>query len=76
VAIAKHFVVEITAKARRVLKPNFDYAPIPTGGTSRIAAVGRNPRVSGPPWCAFVSLAGAEVVLAVVCWILYVVYWL
>ena len=29
--IAKHFVVEITAKARRVLKPNFDYAPIERG---------------------------------------------
>jgi hypothetical protein len=28
VVIAKHFVVEITAKARRVLKPIFDYAPI------------------------------------------------
>ena len=35
--IAKHFVVEITAKARCVLKPDFDYAPIgwaqePRGG--------------------------------------------
>jgi hypothetical protein len=38
VVIAKHFVVEITAKARRVLKPIFYYAPVNAGAYAPINA--------------------------------------